>query len=91
MSMTCSRCGGPDPRPIPCILGAIDNRLCAPCWNALSTWWSVRKDEFPPAMDRAESELMHACRMALDIADAHPAIRDVLRAAIKGAYEGIKR
>lgn len=87
----CSRCGAPESKPIPCVLGAIARQLCAECWSGLSTWWSVRKEEFPPALDRQSSELMHACRMALDIADAHPAVRDVLRAAIKNAYEGMQR
>jgi len=37
------------------------------------------------SLRRVNSELLHACRMALDACGRYPQILDVLRAAIKGA------
>jgi len=91
MTPTCSRCGSEPERVTRVAINLSAWALCGPCLSGLMTWWTVRKGEFPPAQPRDSSELMHACRMALDIADPHPAVRDVLRAAIKGAYERMQK
>lgn len=74
-----------------------DWRLCSDCVTGLSTWYSIRKEEFKipdsfpgtevPKLLRDRSELLAACRTALDAAGRYPAILDTLRTAIKRALE----
>jgi hypothetical protein len=97
----CSRCGGAlDKRTslytVTSLHGGVstDGRLCWSCAMGLSTWFAVRKDEFPAGDDpqgwkrtTIEAELLHACRVALDYLRPHPPALDTVRTAIKRAVE----
>jgi hypothetical protein len=98
MTGNCSRCGGALDRLSALITVSAapgtEWRLCRSCAIGLTTWFAVRKDEYPLGDDplgwkrtTIEAELLHACRVALDYLRPYPVALDTVRAAIKRAVQ----